>query len=88
MLAGKPDGGERDLSLLAVLVRLHARLRGGPTREWCAARAGWWDTAIAESEPLRVALGRAFRIECYEALGFQTAMTLLDVKKYYASIRL
>ena len=62
VLAAKPDGGERDISLLAVLVRTHARLRATPTRELCDSCEGWWDTAIAESEPLRAALARACRM--------------------------
>ena len=61
VLAAKPQGGERDIALLGVLVRLYGRLRHTPMREWCAKRAGFWDTGISESQPLRVVLARALK---------------------------
>ena len=43
---------------------------------------------MANNQPLRSALARSMKLEIYEAQGKDSALVLLDVEKFYASIPL
>ena len=80
---------DRAIGLLPWCVRFWGKLRHKERAEWTESKAGKWDTAIAGSSALRVALMRAFKDEMVDnALlkEHQHASLLWDVASFYDSL--
>eukprot|EP00959_Pyramimonas_sp_CCMP1952_P335313 7021173-Pyramimonas_sp.AAC.1 len=60
-----------------------SRARAGATDQRSAQQSHFWDTAARGSSALRAALVRAVIDETAGELGFQFAMMLLDLEKFY-----
>ena len=88
LLIPKAAGGERPIGLLPFLVRVFFRMCRGETRKWADARHGHWDTAIRGSSALQAAIKRALRIECAKTMDVDFALLLVDIVKFYDSVRI
>ena len=86
----KDEDADRAIGLLAWVVRFWGRLRTSDRAGWTKERSGPWDTALAGSSALRVAMLRLFRDEqaAHSSLpDQQSAILLWDVKGFYDSLR-
>jgi hypothetical protein len=52
----KPDGTDRPITLMPMVIRLLFKMRGRETSEWCSDRQRRWDAAVKESSALRAAM--------------------------------
>jgi ribonuclease HI len=82
----KPDGGERLVAMMSMVTRVFFRSMRWRIGEWEAARAGFWDDAIAGSSALRAAVMRSYRMEVCGLLGASASMAFIDIEKFYDSL--
>eukprot|EP00972_Heterocapsa_arctica_P070006 10341554-Heterocapsa_arctica.AAC.1 len=82
----KPAGGERVIALVAMVLRVLGRCRRCRLSEWDAAKAGFWDAAVAGSSALRAAVWRNFLDESAGLLGAVVATAHIDIQKFYDSL--
>ena len=82
-LLGKPQGGERPITLTTAPYRLYSKIRKTFVTEWEATRAGFWDSAVKGSTPLRAALIRELYNEVAVYMGLAVAQILWDMEKFY-----
>eukprot|EP00972_Heterocapsa_arctica_P112255 16430762-Heterocapsa_arctica.AAC.1 len=82
----KPNGGEREVALMCMFVRVLTRARKYLIRSWDKEHAGFWDKAVAGSSALRAALWRRLADEAAVLLGTNTLSTFLDVEKFHDSL--
>lgn len=87
-LLGKPQGGERPITLLVMLYRIWSKIRKADVASWEAARVGFWDTAIRGNSALRIASLRRLKNEFAVAKFDSTAALLWDCEKFHDSISL
>ncbi len=87
-LTQKEDGSDRAIALVPEILRLWGSMRRAPLREWSDAESWFWDTAVRNSSSLRVAMARAFRIECHVSLGYDVGISLVDVARFFDSMQL
>ena len=80
-LLGKPQGGERPITLTTAPYRLYSRIRKTFVTEWESTRAGFWDSAVKGSTPLRAALIRELYNEVPVYMGLAVAQILWDMEK-------
>ena len=59
-MMGKPSGGERPICLTTAIYRLYSRIRKTSVSTWEADKAGFWDSAVRNSLPLRLPLSESF----------------------------
>ena len=88
VLIAKADGGCRPIALLMMLYRWFLRIHRVHTRRWTADKAAFWDHAIASSSALRSATLTALRVEMAELAGFDWAVVLWDLTKFYDTVDL
>ena len=86
-LLGKLTGGERPITLTTGLYRLYSRIRKPFVSEWESRRAGFWDSAVKGSTPLRAALIRELYNEVASYLGVTVTQILWDMEKFYDLLR-
>ena len=48
----KPDGGDRPITLMPMVIRLYFKMRGKETRAWGTAQQKHWDAAVKGSSAL------------------------------------
>eukprot|EP00973_Karenia_brevis_P070762 9836034-Karenia_brevis.AAC.1 len=86
LLLQKPAGGDRPITLLAMVVRLLTRLWMPMVKSWARHQQLPWDTAKEGSSALQAAFDRASRDEIAYWEGRQACSILWDLKKFYDSI--
>ena len=86
LLQGKLSGGDRPIGLICMLQRLWELIRQPPMQQWTREKAGFGDQAVAQSPALRCALLRSAAAESASASGFETAMVMVDLEKFYDTI--
>lgn len=82
----KADGGERVISLVALVARVWSKCRCGSLGALDNARAGFWDSALAGQSALRAAAWRALGDETIAWLGGSVVAAWLDVRKFFDSL--
>ncbi len=87
-LLGKKGGGVRTIATMATLYRLIMRLCGDDIGDWDAAKAGFFDTAVAGNSALRAHLLRSLEVELATVEGQFTAHVLWDMEKFFDSIKI
>ena len=63
-----------------------SRAWGHEADDWCANRAGFWETALRGSSALRAGIQRMLMNEPNQLLQYRFAMVCWDLKKFYDSI--
>ena len=85
-LQDKPSGGDRPIALTSALYRTWGRLRGHRVQGWDAAKAGFWDAAVAGNDPLKEAVMREMLSEAAVACGHHVGQLAFDQAKCYDHI--
>ncbi|CAK0823068.1 unnamed protein product, partial [Prorocentrum cordatum] len=89
LLGKKPGiGGERPIGLMPMPYRIWSAARRPIVATWSKAAAGFWDTAVAGSSALRVAMHRLMRAEAATEMGFHAAGVFYDAANFYDNIGL
>ncbi|CAK0907670.1 unnamed protein product [Prorocentrum cordatum] len=89
LLGKKPGiGGERPIGLMPMPYRIWSAARRPIVATWSKAAAGFWDTAVAGSSALRVAMHRLTRAEAATEMGFHAAGVFYDAANFYDNIGL
>ncbi|CAK0870858.1 unnamed protein product, partial [Prorocentrum cordatum] len=89
LLGKKPGiGGERPIGLMPMPYRIWSAARRPIVATWSKAAAGFWDTAVAGSSALRVAMHRLMRAEAATEMGFHAAGMFYDAANFYDNIGL
>ncbi|CAK0896788.1 unnamed protein product, partial [Prorocentrum cordatum] len=90
LLLGKKQGigGERPIGLMPMPYRIWSAARRPIVATWSKAAAGFWDTAVAGSSALRVAMHRLMRAEAATEMGFHAAGVFYDAANFYDNIGL
>ncbi|CAK0905284.1 unnamed protein product, partial [Prorocentrum cordatum] len=89
LLGKKPGiGGERPIGLMPMPYRTWSAARRPIVATWSKAAAGFWDTAVAGSSALRVAMHRLMRAEAATEMGFHAAGVFYDAANFYDNIGL
>ncbi|CAK0812485.1 unnamed protein product, partial [Prorocentrum cordatum] len=89
LLGKKPGiGGERPIGLMPMPHRIWSAARRPIVATWSKAAAGFWDTAVAGSSALRVALHRLTRAKAATEMGFHAAGVFYDAVNFYDNIGL
>ena len=83
----KKLGGDRTIGLLPMVTRVWATARDAQCMRWSVSMGPFWDTAIRGSSALRQALVRTLLDESAQAFGHSAITALIDVQKFYDSIR-
>ena len=85
----KPSGDDRSIGILTMFCRVWCAARSEWPADWTRQRAGAWDTAVAGSSAIRVALLRAFRDETISLGGtseLAAASFLWDIEGFYDAL--
>ncbi|CAK0878622.1 unnamed protein product, partial [Prorocentrum cordatum] len=89
LLGKKPGiGGERPIGLMPMPYRIWSAARRPIVATWSKAAAGFWDSAVAGSSALRVAMHRLMRAEAATEMGFHAAGVFYDAANFYDNIGL
>ncbi|CAK0799380.1 unnamed protein product, partial [Prorocentrum cordatum] len=89
LLGKKPGiGCERPIGLMPMPYRIWSAARRPIVATWSKAAAGFWDTAVAGSSALRVAMHRLMRAEAATEMGFHAAGVFDDAANFYDNIGL
>ncbi|CAK0817626.1 unnamed protein product, partial [Prorocentrum cordatum] len=89
LLGKKPGiGGERPIGLMPMPYRIWSAARRPIVATWSKVAAGFWDTAVAGSSALRVAMHRLMRAEAATEMGFHAAGVFYDAANFYDNIGL
>ena len=82
----KPQGGERLIALMHMILRSYVGARLWTINEWEDSRGHWWDTALRGCSALRAAALRSFGAELAVLAGASTAGGFIDIAKFYDSL--
>ncbi|CAK0806248.1 unnamed protein product, partial [Prorocentrum cordatum] len=89
LLGKKPGiGGERPIGLMPMPYRIWSAARRPIVATRSKAAAGFWDTAVAGSSALRVAMHRLMRADAATEMGFHAAGVFYDAANFYDNIGL
>ncbi|CAK0880231.1 unnamed protein product [Prorocentrum cordatum] len=89
LLGKKPGiGGERPIGLMPMPYRIWSAARRPIIATWSKEAAGFWDTAVAGSSALRVAMHRLMRAEAAVQMGFHAAGIFYDAANFYDNLGL
>ena len=84
----KPDGGDRPITLMPMVIRLYFKMRGKETRAWGTSQQKHWDSAVKGPSALRAAMAAKLMDELAPLEGMLRASILWDLGKFYDFIQL
>ena len=87
-LIGKPDGTDRPITLMPIVVRILFKMRGKKTQEWSSERQRFWDAAVKGSSALRATMLQKLMQEVATEEEWIRVSLLWDLEKFYDNISL
>ena len=79
---------DRAIGCLAMLVKLHGKLKKTYPDKWSDERAGFWDEAVRGSSAFQAALKRALTDEAACLLGATAGCLYVDIASFYDNVDL
>ena len=83
----KATGGDRPISILSFGYRSLCRLDANEVVEWERSAVGSWDAAVKGSSPILATWQSEFQLEMAKYLGLSACVLLLDLTRFFDSIR-
>jgi hypothetical protein len=78
----KPEGSDRPITLMPMVIRIYFKMRGKETRAWGTSQQKHWDAAVRGSSALRAAMVAKLMDEMAPLEGLLRVSVQWDLEKF------